>query len=178
MFSEELVNPRIEVLMVESLAAVAVSHGMDLDKAKVYILDEFLVSEEALRAPANEINALLMAAIARKAASGQKHPPSRGMWNDVRFISAFLPYCDVMFIDNYAASLIHDEPLASAIGHWAQIFSTNTKENFISYLAELEARAGENHSQLVVDTYGEDWLIPYRTILEYERQREAEKNGA
>ena len=134
--------------------------------------ERFLYSEAALSAPENHLGALLFAGLARRAASGQKRVPSRGTPNDMRFISAYLPYCDAMFIDNEFAQLLREEPLATAIkDHSPRIFSARTRDDFLDYLADLEEAAGSAHVDLVTRTYGEKWLKPYRSVLEHERGR-------
>src|SRR5207245_5305076 len=134
---------------------------------------QFLFSDAAFDAPANNISALLMAAIARKAANGQKRPPSAGMWNDVTAIATFFPYCDAMFLDNECAGLLREEPLRSKLAKFGtKTFSSKTGDAFLQYLADLEKQAGEAHVQRVADVYGEDWSVPYRELLVHERERE------
>ena len=133
---------------------------------------EFLYSERALCAPQNHLGALLYASLARRAASGQRSVPSRGMPNDIAFIAAYLPYCDAMFIDNECAQLLSEEPLASAVTRYpARIFSTRSRDNFLTYLADLESEADPDHVALVARTYGKSWTEPFRTILEHERSK-------
>ena len=130
----------------------------------------FLYSESALSAPENHIGALLFAGLARQITSGRKRVPNAGTPNDMKFISAYLPYCDAMFIDNEFAQLLREEPLAAAIkDHSTRIFSARTRDDFLDYLADLEAAVEPAHLDLVKRTYGEEWLQPYRSVLEHER---------
>lgn len=134
---------------------------------------EFLFSDIAFDAPANDISALMMAALARKAASGQRRPPSPGMWNDITAIASFLPYCDAMFLDNECAGLLREEPLRTKLAPFGtRIFSGKTGDEFLAYLAGLEEQAGPEHVRLVADVYGDDWSVPYREILVHERERQ------
>ena len=131
---------------------------------------DFLYSEQALSAPENHLGALLFAGLGRRAASGQKRVPSRGTPNDIKFISAYLPYCDAMFIDNEFAQLLSERPLASEVEDYpTRIFSTRSRDDFLAYLATLED--DPTHVQRVVRTYGETWTEPYRSMLEHERSR-------
>jgi hypothetical protein len=52
----------------------------------------------------------MFAAIAHRAANGQRKPPNRGMANDIGVVSTLLPYCDAMFIDNGCLSLLQNIP--------------------------------------------------------------------
>ena len=146
-------------------------HGVS-GEARLEEAERFLYSEAALRTPENHLGALLFAGLARRAASGQKRVPSRGTPNDMKFISAYLPYCDAMFIDNEFAQLLREEPLATAIkDHSTRIFSARSRDDFLAYLDALEAEADPPHVDLVVRTYGAEWLQPYRSVLEHERRR-------
>ena len=128
----------------------------------------FLRSRPALRAPQNYLESLLYAGLARRAGLGQKCV-GRGTPNDIKFISAYLPYCDAMFIDNEFAQLLSEPPVAPKVNYATKIFSKRTRRDFLSYLAGLEAEADPDHVDLVVRTYGESWTEPYRTMLEHER---------
>ncbi|WP_420442272.1 hypothetical protein [Candidatus Palauibacter sp.] len=153
--------------LVSGLAEHGVPEETRLPEAK-----RFLYSEAALSAPENHLGALLFAGLARRAASGQKRVPSRGTLNDLKFISAYLPYCDAMFIDNEFAQLLREEPLASAITDYStKIFSARSRDDFMDYLGDLEKKAASAHVDLVTRTYGETWLEPYRSVLEHERGR-------
>lgn len=139
----------------------------------------FLESEEALGAPVNDINALLMAGLARKAMSGQRRPPGRGTGNDLQAIAAYLPYCDAMFVDNQFAGLMREQPLASKLARYkARVFSIRTRSAFLDYLTELEAAVPSEHLARVRAVYGDSWLTSFDTILEAERQRRSPDRGA
>ncbi|MBI4503803.1 MAG: hypothetical protein HY700_21905 [Gemmatimonadetes bacterium] len=175
-FSDELWNYRLEVQTVYGLLSVANELGLDATAA-VSAVAEFLTSEDALTGPANEISALMMAGLARRAASGQKRPPSPGMWNDIKAISNYLPYCDAVFVDDECASLLREVPLRDRIQYPTRVFSSRTREAFIDYLVGLERDAGDAHRDLITSVYGETWLEPYRTILKHERERVARREA-
>ena len=132
---------------------------------------DFLYSEEALSAPENHLSALLFAGLGYRAGNGQRRVPDKGTSNDIKFISAYLPYCDAMFIDNEFAQILGEPPVASQVNYPTKIFSNRTREDFLDYLADLETEADEDHVDRVVRTYGEEWLRPYRSLLEHERGR-------
>ena len=170
--TEDVWNPRLETEIVPALLRVAEEAGYaGTDRLNIAIA--FLRSDAGCDAPANDLTALLMASLARKAASGQQRPPSPGMWNDITAISSFLPYCDAMFLDNECAGLLREEPLKGKIAAFGtRIFSSRTREDFIEYLAAMECEAGLDHARLVEEIYGEDWCVPYREVLIHQRDRE------
>jgi hypothetical protein len=134
---------------------------------------EFLNSEPVLQAPKNHIAALLFASLARQAASGKKNPPSQGTSNDVEVISAYLPYCDAMFIDDEFAQILREGPVDKEIAIYpTRVFSNRSKKEFLNYLREIEADAPKDHVALVARTYGDDWVTPYRSLLEHEREKD------
>ena len=142
------------------------------EEARLTEAERSLHSEAALSAPENYLGALLSAGLARRAAVGQKCV-GRGTPNDICFISAYLPYCDAMFIDNEFALLLSEPPVAPKAKDYAtRIFSTGTRDNFLDYLADLEEEADSAHVDLVMRTYGQKWLQPFRSVLEHERGRQ------
>lgn len=170
--TEDIINPRAEIGIVRGLLGQvqqSVPGGEVGDR-----LVAFLFSEPALSVPANEIAALLIAGLAGKAASGQRKVPSGGTMNDMNAIASYLPYCDAMFIDDYFASLMQDQPLKSRLAQYrTRVFSNRTREEFLSYLADIEASAPSEHVALVRRVYGDDWLMPYRRMLADDRARRA-----
>jgi hypothetical protein len=127
---------------------------------------EFLQPETLDHIPYVRTSCMLYAALARKAQAGQVRPPSRGMMNDVHVVSALLPYCDAMFLENEMAGLLNDEPLRTRLDWGTRIFSRNTKEQFLEYLDELRAAVPNEHVELVETVYGPDWDTPYTTMYE------------
>lgn len=88
--------------------------------------------------PSAHIFSYLFAALARKVVSGQRKVTS-GFMNDVRAISTYAPFVDAMFLDNECASLLSEAPLRDELKYRACIFSLNTQDEFLAYLAEIEA---------------------------------------
>lgn len=173
-FSDDVWNPRLEVGLVSTLIHVARETGLDAQAAHSFVA-RFLFSAAAYDAPANDIGALLVAAIARKAASGQRRPPSPGMWNDIVAIASFLPYCDAMFLDNECAALLGEEPLKTKMASYGtRIFYCRTGGTFLSYLAEIESDAGQEHVALIEKVYGDNWSVPYRELFRNTRARGAQ----
>lgn len=106
-----------------------------------------------LNQPSHQIGSFLFAAISRKIVAGQKKLPTRGFMNDVRAIAAYAPYVDAMFIDRECAALLNEEPLKSLPHLNAKIFSINDAEEFLAYLAEIEAHAPIEVTQIAKSLY-------------------------
>jgi hypothetical protein len=85
--------------------------------------------------------------------------------NDVNFISAYLPYCDAMFIDNKCAEILKGKPANEKVSEGAKIYSLDTKEEFLKYLGQIETDAPPGHHAKVCEIYGEEWIAPSVEIL-------------
>ena len=90
---------------------------------------EYLTSPYLKDVPFLKISSMLFAALARKAAAGQKRLPNRGMVNDFTIVSSLLPYCDAMFIDNECRSYLQEHPLYDEIDYGTAVFLKTTKKN-------------------------------------------------
>lgn len=134
-------------------------------------LGEFLSSKEFKDAPFIRIGSMLFAALARKAAAGQKQPPNQGFVTDVSIVSTLLPYCDAMFIDDQFRSYMQEEPLKSQLDFGTLIFSQSNKENFLSYLDQIEQSASPEHMQKVVEVYGEDGIRSFDTMYTQDQKK-------
>jgi hypothetical protein len=129
-------------------------------------IKEFFLSNDIQKAPYIKIQSMLFAALARKAAAGQKKMPSPGMTYDIQTISALLPYCDAMFIDNECHSLLNEKPLSTDLNYRTDLFSLNNKEDFLAYLDDIEKNMSEDHYKKVLEVYGEGFIKPYYSIFE------------
>ena len=166
-----LLYPKWPVRLVIWLLNCLEEKGVPEEK-RLQRATDFLHSEQALSAPENHLEALLYAALGHLAGSGQRRVPSRGTPNDIKFISAYLPYCDAMFIDNEFAQILSEQPVASKVGKYpTKVFSTRSRDDFLAYLATLDD--DPIHVERVVRTYGKTWAEPYRGMLEHERGRRA-----
>jgi len=125
---------------------------------------EYLTSDAVERLPFNRISAMLTAAIARKAAAGQRRPPTRGIVNDIGLISAYLPYLDSMFIDKECHGYLMEQPLRDELTYDCRVFSLNTTDELLSYLRDIEAAASSEHLATVKEVYGDDWATPYESL--------------
>lgn len=103
--------------------------------------------------PVHRISAYLFAAMARKAANGQKGF-SRGMTSDVTAIATYAPYVDAMFVDNECAALLGEKPLRDDLKFKAKIFSLNSADAFLGYLADMEATTPAGVHDFAEHIYG------------------------
>ena len=78
------------------------------------------------------------------------------MSNDIVAISTYGPYVDAMFLDDECAALLSEEPLKSEIGITAHIFSLNSAEVFLEYLASLADSTPHEIRKEAIEIYGID----------------------
>lgn len=128
------------------------------------VISEFFRSGAINDAPFNTIMSALFAAMAMKAAAGQKEPPNRGTFSDVNIVSSLLPYCDAMFVDNKCRALLSDIPREYGLTYRCAVFSPNIGDGFIQYLQEIRDSASPEHLKLIEEVYGRDPLKPYAGI--------------
>lgn len=121
---------------------------------------KFLESDVLDEVPHVRISSLIFAALACRASLGQKLP-KRHPFNDVDVISAYLPYCDAMFLDNEMESILSEKAVKAKLGFKTQVFSLRTKDKFMEYLESIEARAPAEHVAKVREVYGESWEEPF-----------------
>ena len=148
-------------LLVASLDRVFQKNGIPREEVRERI-EEYLLSPSLRRVPFLRISAMLYAAMAWKAASsGQTRPPTRGTVEDVRMISALLPYCDAMFIDNECRAYLTERPLRDEIRYGTAVFSLKTRNAFLQWLDQIELGASVRHVKKVEEVYGSGWRQPY-----------------
>jgi hypothetical protein len=111
-------------------------------------------------APSNIIAASMYAVLSRKAAAGQKKLPDEGMVTDIRVVSALLPYCDAMFVDNFCRSLLNEIPQTHTLPYKCLVFSSKTSPEFLEYLRGIRDTASAEHLKLLEEVYGPNALKP------------------
>ena len=146
--------------MISSLHQLFLDQGVPAEDLWPKTLEYFNVDVPG-RAPFNKISAMLWASIARKAANGQRRPPSRGTVVDIDVLSTLLPYCDAMLVDNECRAFLREEPLKSELRYKTKVFSMNSLNEFLAYLRELRAGIPDVHLDLVHEVYGEGWERPF-----------------
>ncbi|MGZ3171646.1 MAG: hypothetical protein ACXWJC_01010 [Croceibacterium sp.] len=88
--------------------------------------------------PFGRILAYMFAALAGQVKAGRTKSVSRGFMNDVKAIAAYAPYLDAMFVDKECATLLGEGRPRDELTYKSRIFSLNKKEEFLTYLQELE----------------------------------------
>jgi len=131
------------------------------------ILGEFLDSEHFRNMPIHAISTRLFAVIAHAAANHQKKPPDQGTANDIDLVSAYLPYCDAMLVDNRTrAMMAQGVPRKYAVNYPCRLFSPKVGSEFLDYLKSVEEEADPLILSLVRQVYGENWLKPFVTMFD------------
>ena len=172
---ENLIVPPPDVVTFQLLVRKISEAGLSPEES-VRSAIAFLNSEDAQRAPQNDIMALLFAGLARKAASGQKQIKASTL-NDIGVLSTVFPYVDAIFIDDEFANLIRElrrekkKSLRSVFAYPTKVFSNRNRDEFLQYLDEVANEASDEHRELVAEIYGERWLVPYTEIIDHERRR-------
>jgi len=100
----------------------------------------------------------MFAAIAMRAAQGQKEPPNEGTATDIDTVAHLLPYCDAIFMDNGCRSLLLDVPTALRPSETARVFSLNVKATFLDYLRSIRNDISAGHVQVIREVYGDAHL--------------------
>lgn len=119
---------------------------------------EFGKENRIAETPFVKLQALMFAAIAMRAAQGQKEPPNEGTTTDVDTVAHLLPYCDAMFMDNGCRSLLLDVPTALRPLDTTKVFSLNVKTQFLSYLRSVRDGISAEQVQAIREVYGDDHL--------------------
>jgi hypothetical protein len=119
---------------------------------------EFGKANRIAEAPFVRLQSLMFAAIAMRAAQGQKEPPNEGTTTDIDTVAHLLPYCDAMFMDNGCRSLLLDVPTALRPPETAKVFSLNVKTQFLDYLRSIRGGISAEHIQAIREVYGDGHL--------------------
>ena len=131
------------------------------------ILRDFLDSEHFRMMPIHAISTRMFAVIARAAATHQRRAPDQGTSNDIDLVSAYLPYCDAMLIDNRTRAMLENGvPRKYALNYLCRLYSPNVGSKFFAYLKSVEEEADPLILDLVRQVYGEEWLKPFVTMLD------------
>jgi hypothetical protein len=143
---------------------VIAENFMDSDVKQEDVLakvTEFVSTDSFNAIPSNAIETLMWAGIAFQAANGRVRVPSRGMISDISVISSLLPYCDAMLIDNECRELVAKAPARFRPPYPTKLFSTNTSDEFLAYLKEIEDTADEAVLHSAKELYGPDGPKPF-----------------
>ena len=81
-------------------------------------------------------------------------------------LSAYLPYCDAMFVDKEMHGLLDEPPLKTALNYGAKVFSLRSKREFLNHLDQIENNAPAEHLAKVREIYGDAWEEPYVEVFQ------------
>jgi hypothetical protein len=86
-------------------------------------------------------------------------------------VSAYMPYCDAMLIDNRVRAMLTSLPKRYALQYPCRLFSRNNGDRLLTYLEGLEKNADPLVLALVRDVYGPDWPTPFVEMYDVDRRR-------
>ncbi|MBU4230732.1 MAG: hypothetical protein KKG88_10575 [Proteobacteria bacterium] len=125
----ELLNDHVEWMLPQ------INASGEKNSNPFNILIEFLSSEEFYQTPYVRIWAYLFAALDQKVrASGRR--AQEGDYYDIRAISNFLPYCDVMIIDNEFRGLLEERGAPLTMEFDTLIISGKTLDSLYNHFAK------------------------------------------
>lgn len=148
-------------LITQMLAEVDEDNaGVRFDKVA-----QFFDSEAARSISFARITALFWASLARDVRAGRKPEnfPTASLYNDVDVAAGYAQFCDAMFVDKQISHLASQAELKSELAGCCRLFSFRKGEadQFLDFLAKIEAEASPAHLQKVAEVYGPDWPTPY-----------------
>jgi hypothetical protein len=135
------------------------------DQKAVPKIWEFLTAEKLGEVPYVRISCLMFAAMAQLASRGKKIRPNHP-FNDVDMVSAYLPYCDAIFVDKEIDSVLAEKPIPSELKYSTRVFSPRSRKAFLDFLDQIESETSPSHIATVRDVYGENWEKPYVEVLQ------------
>lgn len=115
-------------------------------KDRVERIRKFFTSDYYTNVPCEQIGACIFALLRQRVYEGAYRNDEKaaialaGLFFDVRFISAYAPYCNAMFLDNQMRRYMTDSPVDLRGRYGVRIFSRDNWQEFIGYLEGLRAR--------------------------------------
>ncbi len=100
--------PEMVIASIEHIMQFPRDGGMRSREEQAQLGQALLLGNRIADAPFVKLQSLMFAAIAMRAAHGQKEPPNEGNTTDIDTVAHLLPYCDAMFMDNGCRSLLLD----------------------------------------------------------------------
>lgn len=118
----------------------------------------FVRANRIAEAPFVKLQSMMYAAIAMRAAGGQKEPPNEGMTTDIETVAHLLPYSDAMLMDNDCRALLLQIPTKLRPKEVERVYSLNSRTEFLSYLRSIRDSIEPEHIQALRELYGEERL--------------------
>jgi hypothetical protein len=115
--------------------------------------DAFFQSEHFNEVPLVWIEArmfaTLKAMVKRGAYSNHDDAQRRlsGVFEDIKHIALYAPYCDAFFMDQSMADLVRQPTIGIEQRYEVKVFSLNNRSEFISWLDDLERSMTEEHKE-------------------------------
>lgn len=157
--------PGLPYRLLHMLLELFRKHTADETQAVLSAL-EYLRTADFECLPFLRISSLLLAALARRAAAGQRRPPNRGMINDIQMVSVLMPYCDAIVVDKELHSLLCERDVQSRLAVPTRVFSPRNIDAFLTLLEETCNACTSEHRAIINQIYGPDWLTPYTELYE------------
>lgn len=127
---------------------------------------EYLYSNNIKRVTSVVISSAIYASLAEQFSNFRLNEPTQGFLYDVGAISSYATYCDALFIDNECRSLLSTKGAISNYDLTGKLFSLSNKEDFMSYLDEIENSMSKSHYRKVKEVYGDSWPEPFIDMYE------------
>lgn len=132
---------------------------------------QFFVSNIFRSVQAVQIAAVSWASITRQVRQVRNPSkfPRAGMYNDIDAVSLYSPFCDAMFVDKEFYHFLSQPELKRTLPRGPRFFclQKRSKEEFLTYLREIEAAAPTNHFDVLNQVYGERFERPFVELLAY-----------
>lgn len=163
-----LPTPSFELL--DALGSSFQTYGVAETKIAENIFG-YLTSPIMRELPFIKISSALQAAAFRKYCAGQKDIPKErnpSILTDIETISAVMPFCDAMMIDNECRNYLHEPSTRELIPYDTILFSTSNRAELVNYLEQIESSASNEHLQLVETVYGANWGEPFYNLFDFD----------
>lgn len=76
-----------------------------------------------------------------------------GIFDDIKHVSVYAPYCDAIIIDNLMADLVCSPQVAFDKRYNVKVFSPKTLDEMLDWLSELESDMSDEHKVAVGQAY-------------------------
>jgi|GEM_PF-5778428 len=167
-YSRQDLIPTPAFTITDRLGKYFIQRGLSDKEIALNVL-EYLTSPILKELPFIKISSALQAAAARKYCAGQQKSPKHrkaSILSDISTISTLMPFCDAMLIDNECRNYIDEPSVREHIPYSTSLFSTSNRENFLTYLDQIEKHASEGHLAIVREVYGSSWEKPFYNMFE------------
>lgn len=118
--------------------------------------DEFFSSAIFTDLPNVRIASALWAGLAHRLVHGNWPNPGPSISHDVDFVSSYLPYCDLLFIENACEEILTNPPASANVPEHSKIYCSRTRDRFIGALEQIEASAPADVIGASAEVYGTD----------------------